>query len=87
MAEVGSGATAARRVLVAEDDPVNQRVVLEMLRRLGYEAALAGNGREALAQFERGEFALVLMDCMMRSSMGSRRRRRCASGTRSGGCR
>ena len=56
---------AGRRVLVAEDNEVNQMVVGEMLRRLGYAADLVGDGRAAVEAFVRGGYDLVLMDCQM----------------------
>ena len=52
-------------VLVAEDDEVNQRVCVEILKRLGYDTLVVGNGLQALAAFEPGRFVAVLMDCMM----------------------
>ncbi|MCB1739334.1 MAG: response regulator [Gammaproteobacteria bacterium] len=56
---------SAARVLVAEDNFVNQELTLETLRMLGIEAMLAENGREALSLIEGHEFDLVLMDCQM----------------------
>jgi len=53
------------RVLVAEDNSVNQRVVGRMLEKLGCVAHFATDGREALAALEAGGFDLVLMDCQM----------------------
>ncbi len=53
------------RALVAEDNAVNQLVAVEMLKRAGYRAVAAGNGREALALLERESFDLVLMDVQM----------------------
>ena len=55
----------ARRVLVAEDNPVNQQVVAGMLKRLGYTAHIVPDGREALAHYAHGGFDLVLMDCQL----------------------
>jgi signal transduction histidine kinase/ActR/RegA family two-component response regulator len=52
-------------VLVAEDNSVNQAIVVAMLRSLGHRATLAGNGREALVALANEEFDLVLMDCNM----------------------
>jgi PAS domain S-box-containing protein len=53
------------RVLVAEDNAVNQRVAIGMLERAGHEAVLARNGREALARLEVESFDAVLMDVQM----------------------
>ncbi|MBM4130867.1 response regulator, partial [bacterium] len=55
----------AGRVLLAEDNPVNQELARAMLSRLGLEVALAGNGEEALAMLEGDTFDLILMDCQM----------------------
>jgi PAS domain S-box-containing protein len=53
------------RVLVAEDNAVNQQVAVGMLERAGHTAVVAGNGREALARLEHEPFDLVLMDVQM----------------------
>ena len=53
------------RVLVAEDNAVNQQVAAGMLERAGHEAVVAANGREALALLESEAFDLVLMDVQM----------------------
>jgi two-component system, sensor histidine kinase and response regulator len=53
------------RILVAEDNPFNQRVVMLMLVKMGHEARIAGNGREALAEIGRQSFDMVLMDLQM----------------------
>jgi CheY-like chemotaxis protein len=53
------------RVLVAEDNAVNQQVALGMLERAGHLATVAENGREVLALLERGAFDVVLMDVQM----------------------
>ena len=53
------------RVLVAEDNEVNQKVVSRMLERLGHQAVVAVNGREALERAKAGQFDIVLMDCQM----------------------
>ena len=54
-----------RRVLVVEDNPVNQEVALAMLHELGVAAASAWTGEEALAMLARERFDAVLMDCQM----------------------
>jgi signal transduction histidine kinase/CheY-like chemotaxis protein len=53
------------RVLVAEDNPVNQRVVQGMLRACQCEVVLANNGREAVEAWGRGSFDVVFMDVQM----------------------
>jgi signal transduction histidine kinase/CheY-like chemotaxis protein/HPt (histidine-containing phosphotransfer) domain-containing protein len=52
-------------ILVVEDNLVNQKVTLRMLQKLGCDADVAANGREALAALERRSYDIVLMDCMM----------------------
>jgi PAS domain S-box-containing protein len=53
------------RVLVAEDNPVNQEVARAMLRDLGCDLRLADNGREALNAMRTHAFDVVFMDCQM----------------------
>jgi len=53
------------RILLVEDNEVNQIVGLKMLERLGLRAELAATGREAVAAAARGGYDLVLMDCQM----------------------
>jgi CheY-like chemotaxis protein len=53
------------RVLVAEDNVINQKVISSMLRRQGWVVTLAGNGKEACECFSRDRFDLVLMDIQM----------------------
>ena len=53
------------RVLLAEDNPVNQEVCKAMLNVLGCRVEVAVNGVDALNIFRRGEIDLILMDCMM----------------------
>ena len=52
-------------VLVAEDNPVNQKVALRMLEKLGVSAVVASNGEEAVEAAMRSAFDLVLMDLRM----------------------
>jgi two-component system sensor histidine kinase/response regulator len=56
---------AAPRVLVAEDNVVNQLVIEGMLAKRGFAVDVAGDGGEALAKLERGDYAAVFMDCQM----------------------
>jgi signal transduction histidine kinase/DNA-binding response OmpR family regulator/HPt (histidine-containing phosphotransfer) domain-containing protein len=55
----------APRLLVAEDNPINQALMIEVLSELGCDADIVDNGREALDAIERGSYPLVLMDCQM----------------------
>jgi two-component system sensor histidine kinase/response regulator len=53
------------RILLAEDHPINQQVIIEQLAALGYEADCAANGQEALDLLAEKGYDLVLMDCQM----------------------
>lgn len=53
------------RILVAEDNLTNRFVVIAQLEKLGYAADAVGNGAEAVAAIEKGNYSLVLMDCEM----------------------
>jgi signal transduction histidine kinase/CheY-like chemotaxis protein len=54
-----------RRILVVEDNPVNQRLAVRLIEKLGHRADVAANGLEALAALTRLPYDLVFMDCQM----------------------
>jgi CheY-like chemotaxis protein len=60
-----TGATRPQRVLLAEDNLVNQRVARSMLERRGHDVTVVNNGAEALNAFAPGRFDVILMDVQM----------------------
>ncbi|MBX3604880.1 MAG: response regulator [Piscinibacter sp.] len=56
---------AGARVLLVEDNPINQELAHDLLSRAGIQLTTADNGRQALEALERGSYDLVLMDCQM----------------------
>lgn len=60
-----ASAAAGLSVLVVEDHPVNQRLAVGLLQRLGHRSTLVGNGQEALEVLANQGFDLVLMDMQM----------------------
>jgi PAS domain S-box-containing protein len=53
------------RILLVEDNPVNQMVAKSMLSKIGYEVVIANNGQEAVDEVKAGNVEMVLMDCHM----------------------
>ncbi len=60
-----ASAEAPLEILLAEDNPVNRKLALALLGKLGHRATLAEDGAEAIAAFSPGRFDLILMDMMM----------------------
>jgi PAS domain S-box-containing protein len=56
---------APARILLVEDNPVNQKVATRMLEKLGMVVDVAGDGAQAIRQFEKRSYDLILMDCQM----------------------
>jgi len=56
---------ASIKILLVEDNPVNQKVATLILKKLGYQADIANHGLEALAALERQAYEVVLMDVQM----------------------
>ncbi len=55
----------SQRVLLAEDDELNQQVALDMLEMLGCDVVVVGDGQEALDACQEQSFSLIFMDCNM----------------------
>ena len=54
-----------KKVLLVEDNPVNQTVIEAMLRSLGYRVSLVGDGAQAVHQVSQQHYAAILMDCRL----------------------
>ena len=70
------GETHSERILVAEDNPVNQRVAQHLLSRLGYRADFVGNGLEVIEALSRQPYDVILMDAQMPEMDGFKATRR-----------
>jgi CheY-like chemotaxis protein len=57
--------TAAKRILIADDNVLNTYLFSEYLQEEGYQVVLARNGQEALASLQQAEFDLIIMDIQM----------------------
>ncbi len=64
-ATIAEARAEGRLILVAEDDDINQKVILQQLGLLGYAAEVAGSGTEALRMWREGSYALLLTDLHM----------------------
>src|SRR5258708_22811735 len=56
---------ASQRILVVEDNPINQRLATLQLERLGYVSDIVATGLEAITAATQGDYQLVIMDCQM----------------------
>lgn len=65
VSEEGVRHNGSLSILLAEDDPTNRIITLLMLKKLGHDADVAGNGHEVLAALECRSYDLVLMDIEM----------------------
>jgi PAS domain S-box-containing protein len=70
VAPVSPSPTRPLRILLAEDNPVNQRLATVLLQREGHEVVVVGDGRKAVAAVQAGMFDIVLMDVQMPSMDG-----------------
>jgi len=59
------GSRVPLRILLAEDNAINQKVALRLLERLGYGADIVGDGRQALARLDQAAYDVILMDVQM----------------------
>jgi hypothetical protein len=65
-----SASSLSLRILLAEDNLVNQKVAMGMLGKMGHRITLATNGLEALEQWRQSDFDLILMDVQMPEMTG-----------------
>jgi CheY-like chemotaxis protein len=52
-------------ILIAEDNPINQKLIIKVLSKLGYNPDLANNGQEAVDKLHKNPYDLIFMDIMM----------------------
>ncbi|CAH6999781.1 Phosphorelay protein LuxU [Vibrio chagasii] len=54
-----------RLILIAEDHPINQQIIIKQIEQLGFHADMVDNGREALAALDKQDYGLLITDCHM----------------------
>lgn len=57
--------SARKKILLVEDNPANQAIVIQQLQYLKYEADVAANGEEGYQAWKSGDYGMILMDCNM----------------------
>ena len=60
-----AGTSINANILVAEDNPVNQKLITEVLKIFGCQITLVENGRDAVSMYQQNQYDMVLMDCQM----------------------
>jgi CheY-like chemotaxis protein len=53
------------KVLLAEDNPINQKLAVRILEKNGHKVKVAGDGKQTISSWEKGTFDLILMDVQM----------------------
>ena len=57
--------TAKRKILLAEDNIIMQKLAIQQLSKLGFAVTTVSNGKEVLEELEKNDYAMILMDCQM----------------------
>ena len=65
MATSGNTDRSSFSILLAEDNPINQKVAMRVLKHLGYQADMVGNGKEVIEAITNKSYDLILMDIQM----------------------